>query len=212
MTFGEKLQVLRKSRGLSQEQLAEVLEVSRQAVSKWELNASMPDAEKIVEISRRFSVSTDYLLKNELEEEPAAPAAGVADWAERKGNEEARRRAALLGCLGVMVLGMLFSIVIWLLWRSWLLYSVGYMVELAAWFVFEILLGRDEKEQRRCQRLRFYGAAVWLLAMPVVFILFPIVDVLWNAFGAHGNAVVFGVAVAAVCLCISGSCYNGLKK
>ncbi len=212
MTFGEKLQVLRKSRGLSQEQLAEVLEVSRQAVSKWELNASMPDAEKIVEISRRFSVSTDYLLKNELEEEPAAPAAGVADWTERKGNEEARRRAALLGCLGVMVLGMLFSIVIWLLWRSWLLYSVGYMVELAAWFVFEILLGRDEKEQRRCQHLRFYGAAVWLLAMPVVFILSPIVDVLWNTFGAHGNAVVFGVAVAAVCLCISGSCYNGLKK
>ena len=212
MTFGEKLQVLRKSRGLSQEQLAEVLEVSRQAVSKWDLNASMPDAEKIVEISRRFSVSTDYLLKNELEEEPAAPAADVADWTERKGNEEARRRAALLGCLGVMVLGMLFSIVIWLLWRSWLLYSVGYMVELAAWFVFEILLGRDEKEQRRCQRLRFYGAAVWLLAMPVVFILSPIVDVLWNTFGAHGNAVVFGVAVAAVCLCISGSCYNGLKE
>lgn len=212
MTFGEKLQALRKSRGLSQEQMAEVLEVSRQAVSKWELNASMPDADKIVEISHRFSVSTDYLLKDELEADTAAPVVGAADWAERKENEDARRRAALLGCLGAMTLAMLYSIMTWLLWNSWLLYGIGCMAELAACFTFEILLGGEPKEQRFCQRLRFYGVAVWLLAAPVVFILFPIVHILWNTFGAHRYVVVFGIAVAVVCLCISGACYNGLKK
>jgi transcriptional regulator with XRE-family HTH domain len=62
MNIGEKIQQLRKANNLSQEQLAVQLEVSRQAVSKWELNESTPDTDKIILISRIFSVSTDYLL------------------------------------------------------------------------------------------------------------------------------------------------------
>ena len=73
MTFGEKLQTLRARAGLSQDQLAELLEVSRQAVSKWERNEAMPEAEKIVRISRQFRVSTDYLLLEEREEPEAPP-------------------------------------------------------------------------------------------------------------------------------------------
>ena len=65
MTFGEKLQKLRARAGLSQDQLAELLDVSRQAVSKWERDEAMPEAEKIVRISRQFGVSTDYLLLEE---------------------------------------------------------------------------------------------------------------------------------------------------
>ena len=68
MTFGEKLQKLRTRAGLSQDQLAELLDVSRQAVSKWERDETMPEAEKIVRISRQFQVSTDYLLLEEREE------------------------------------------------------------------------------------------------------------------------------------------------
>ena len=83
MTFGEKLQKLRARAGLSQDQLAELLDVSRQAVSKWERNEAMPEAEKLVRISRQFRVSTDYLLLEELEEPETAsapaPAAGL--WA-----------------------------------------------------------------------------------------------------------------------------------
>lgn len=63
MTLGEKLQQLRKSKGMSQEELAEKLNVSRQSISKWELNDSVPDISKIVLISEVFSVSTDFLLK-----------------------------------------------------------------------------------------------------------------------------------------------------
>ena len=68
MTFGEKLQKFRARAGLSQDQLAELLDVSRQSVSKWERNEAMPEAEKIVRISRQFGVSTDYLLLEEAEE------------------------------------------------------------------------------------------------------------------------------------------------
>ena len=86
MTFGEKLQKLRARAGLSQDQLAELLDVSRQAVSKWERNEAMPEAEKLVRISRQFGVSTDYLLLEEAEEPeaPKAPAAAAGLWARVK--------------------------------------------------------------------------------------------------------------------------------
>lgn len=69
MTLAEKIMELRKKCGWSQEELAEKLDISRQSVSKWESGASIPEIEKIVLLSSLFGVSTDYLLKDELEEE-----------------------------------------------------------------------------------------------------------------------------------------------
>lgn len=63
MDLSERIRDLRKQKGLSQEQLAEMLDVSRQAVSKWEGGQSSPDLDKITTISELFGVSTDYLLK-----------------------------------------------------------------------------------------------------------------------------------------------------
>lgn len=68
MTFQEKLVTLRKGREMSQEELAEKLEVSRQAVSKWETGASLPDWDKLLALSTLFTVSADYLLREELTE------------------------------------------------------------------------------------------------------------------------------------------------
>lgn len=65
MTFGEKIQKLRKEAGLSQEELAYHLGVSRQAVSKWERDNGYPETEKIIHMSRLFNVSLDYLLKDD---------------------------------------------------------------------------------------------------------------------------------------------------
>ena len=64
MKLGQKITQLRKKSHLSQEALAEKMNVSRQAVSKWESNQSIPDIEKIVDLSELFGVTTDYLLKN----------------------------------------------------------------------------------------------------------------------------------------------------
>ena len=63
MEFAEKLIALRKSRELTQEQLAEQLNVSRQSISKWESGQVIPEVEKIVELSKAFDVTVDYLLK-----------------------------------------------------------------------------------------------------------------------------------------------------
>lgn len=68
MILSEKIALLRKQNGWSQEQLAEQLHISRQSVSKWESGASIPDLDKIIKLSSIFGVSTDYLLKDEMEE------------------------------------------------------------------------------------------------------------------------------------------------
>ena len=67
MKFQEKLQALRKGKGLSQEGLAEYIGVSRQAVAKWESGLSYPDIEKLMELSDLFKVSIDRLVKEEEE-------------------------------------------------------------------------------------------------------------------------------------------------
>ena len=68
MIFADKLVRLRKKAGWSQEELAEQMNVSRQSVSKWEGAQSVPDLEKMIRLSKLFGVSTDYLLKDEIEE------------------------------------------------------------------------------------------------------------------------------------------------
>ena len=69
MILAEKIIKLRKQNGLSQEELAMRLNVSRQSVSKWESGTSVPDLNKIIKLSEIFGVSTDYLLKDEIEDE-----------------------------------------------------------------------------------------------------------------------------------------------
>ena len=69
MILADKIIRLRKKNGWSQEELAEKMNVSRQAVSKWESAQTVPDLEKILQLSGLFGVTTDYLLKDELESE-----------------------------------------------------------------------------------------------------------------------------------------------
>ena len=68
MILAEKISEERKKNGWSQEELAEKLSVSRQSVSKWESGQSVPDLNRILELARIFGVTTDYLLKDEIEE------------------------------------------------------------------------------------------------------------------------------------------------
>lgn len=80
-TFSEKLLELRRREGLSQEQLADRLGVTRQSVSKWESGASAPELNKLIALSDLFSVSVDYLVRDALEEPdrlPEPPAASSA--------------------------------------------------------------------------------------------------------------------------------------
>lgn len=67
MTTGEKLTKLRKEKGYTQEQLADLLKVSRQAVSRWESDLAFPETEKLIRIVKLYDVSLDYLLLEDSE-------------------------------------------------------------------------------------------------------------------------------------------------
>lgn len=98
MILADKIVTLRKRAGWSQEELAAQLGVSRQSVSKWEGAQSVPDMQKVVQMSRLFGVTTDYLLKEELGEPEPAPAESDAPLRrvtmEQAADYLAQRRAA----------------------------------------------------------------------------------------------------------------------
>lgn len=68
MTTGEKLAALRKRKGITQEQLSEILKVSRQSVSRWEMDAAFPETEKLIKLSRLLDCSIDFLLNTGRQE------------------------------------------------------------------------------------------------------------------------------------------------
>ncbi len=92
MILADKIVSMLKKAGWSQEELAAQLNVTRQSVSKWEGAQSMPDMDKVVQMSRLFGVTTDYLLKDEIEEPTPSEAADVSEGALRRVSmEEAAR-------------------------------------------------------------------------------------------------------------------------
>ncbi len=76
MTLGEKLSKLRKEYNYTQEQLADVLGVSRQSISKWESNIAYPETDKLIELGRLFECSMDYLLREEISEKVSTNPSG----------------------------------------------------------------------------------------------------------------------------------------
>ena len=105
MKLSEKILALRKARGMSQEELASALNVSRQAVSRWEGDSALPDANNVLQLSKLFGVTADYLLDDAYGSAPAArPAAIETEAAPQKENRWTARRITgiILAVLGVL--------------------------------------------------------------------------------------------------------------
>ncbi|MDR0862809.1 MAG: helix-turn-helix domain-containing protein [Oscillospiraceae bacterium] len=111
MTLGGKIQQQRKQRGMSQEQLAARLTVSRQAISKWELGESSPDTENIVQLSRLFGVSTDFLLNDEFESDMDITAVKVSR--DNTESRQSKRSMTVYRC--ILVFGLIGVLTLWIL-------------------------------------------------------------------------------------------------
>ena len=109
MTMGEKILNMRKARGWSQEELADRVGVSRQAVSRWESGSAKPDADKIIVICDLFGISADYLLRDSYSGE-----IGQTSFPERKESELGKffRGMSLKqwAGLGLFLLGLLITL------------------------------------------------------------------------------------------------------
>lgn len=181
LKLGEKLQQLRKKSGLSQEQLAARLTVSRQAVSKWELDDTMPDTENVIQLSRLFGVSCDYLLREEVDEPGAAPAAQEpaqspqepprptqnlprpAVPGEAHLTEQGWIHNAFVLSLGVCALGLVGAFMFYR-FRGHTVrpLAIGFMIQLLGVILFELAIPRMG-DWRNTARLSFYAAACWLV-------------------------------------------------
>ena len=79
MTLGEKIARQRKELNYTQEQLADILGVSRQSISKWESDISYPETDKLIELGKLFDCSMDYLLKEEITEKAGVQTSGFTE-------------------------------------------------------------------------------------------------------------------------------------
>lgn len=115
MTFGQNLQQMRRQAGLSQQQLAERLGVSRQAISKWELNATKPDIDNVIQLSKLFSISIDELLTGEKPQNKQNYPQPV----EKKGqNRKEYIFSVVLIAVGVLGLILASLIAPWMQWQA----------------------------------------------------------------------------------------------
>ena len=110
MALSEKLYELRKKDGLSQEQLAERLGVSRQAVSKWESGKAVPESDTLISISEYFDVSLDYLMK---EDDSAAsePVIGAENVQPTNNTGREKRILGMIACIGGIICLIIWGLV-----------------------------------------------------------------------------------------------------
>ena len=158
MKLPEKIVTLRKSRGLSQEALAEQLGVSRQAVSRWEGGSAQPDAGNLFQLSRLFRVSADYLLDDSLDQPPQPAAPPAADpLGKRRLAGIVLAAAGLLGILTTYILSRAVAVMVptityeqgvtWYHWdsshtdHSWRYFIQTYDLELLTALCFLLLAG-----------------------------------------------------------------------
>lgn len=159
MTIADRIQSLRKAKGVSQEELADRIGVSRQAVSKWESEQSTPDVEKIVLLSNYFEVTTDYILKGI---EP------VKTEEKQSGKQAGGDGAAICDITGTALnlLGVVISGLIWYSVQETAAVTAGIVFVILGVMVHEIGLLQSGKRRRLPAEYRFWRINVWL----VVFI------------------------------------------
>ena len=144
MNISDRIQSLRKARGITQEQLADAVGVSRQAVSKWEAEQSVPDLERIVAMAEYFDVTTEYLLRG------IEPAPDVR--APRTSPRTMCIIATALDAAGLILGGGL-----WFEYQNWLCVAVMLIFQLAAVTVW--LLTKGERPRW------FWAVHVWFLSV-----------------------------------------------
>ena len=145
MNISDRIQSLRKARGITQEQLADAVGVSRQAVSKWEAEQSVPDLERIVAMAEYFDVTTDYLLRG-IEPAPTVQA-----------RERATARTMSIIPPALDAAGLILGGGLWFEYQNWLCVAVMLIFQLAAVTVW--LLTKGERPRW------FWAVNVWFLSV-----------------------------------------------
>ena len=106
MSIGEKITMQRKIRGMSQEALANEMDVTRQAVSRWETGDATPDVDKVIQLSKLFGVSTDYLLIDDSADVQVTPGVPAPAQPANAARVERQRMFRIVFGICVLTIGL----------------------------------------------------------------------------------------------------------
>lgn len=196
MTMADRIQSLRKVKGISQEELADHIGVSRQAVSKWESEQSSPDLEKVILLSDYFEVTADYLLKG-IEQK--------ADSKEKCG-QDARIYAA--GGTSANVIGLVTAAMVWLEEQAQGSVAIGFIFFAVGCLVY--VIGQFVGENKAPARKWFIAVNVWIILLMPASCIFNMMQGIaggyWWAVSPFPQMDHSVAAMAMFWLCYIGIC------
>ncbi|MCL2563820.1 MAG: helix-turn-helix domain-containing protein [Oscillospiraceae bacterium] len=198
MNIADRIQSLRKTKGISQEELADKIGVSRQAVSKWESEQSLPDMDKVILLSDFFEVTTDYLLKG-IEPQPQLPGAA---W--RANLKNAKIFAIIATFWNVM--GFALTVAVWYEEQTATALAIGVIFMAIGCMIFGVGMASSTQHTAQAKRL-FWTINIWPLTFIPLSLLYN--SLLSGILAPYPLLVqpvialpVFWAAYAAICLCV----------
>lgn len=157
MKLSDKIVRLRKSHGMSQEELAEKMKVSRQAISRWEVGTAMPDAGNILQLSKLFHVTSDYLLNDDYQSDDDLPIL--------QDKESDRVHQTMILFIALEIMSLILQFTSFMILQSAGLSLISLIPFIAIIGGFEYGWGKSvhEKNERLILfRKRFYKVSAWL--------------------------------------------------
>lgn len=204
MKLPDKIVGLRKSNGMSQEDLAEKLDVSRQAISRWESGAAMPDANNILQLSKLFGVTTDYLLNDDYQSDNDLPKVKEVQ------NDNLGQIMIYLVTLEVMILLMQFMTTFIL--QNVFFAFLSFLPFVAAIGGFEYAYQKkvsSATEKTKNFRRKFYKISAWLgLYFPIRFVI----SMLAKLYPRPYSVLLLEVIVLVVYICAATSVNLSIDK
>ena len=202
MTLADRIQQLRKQKGISQEELADRVGVSRQAVSKWESEQSVPDMDKIILLSDYFEVTTDYLLRGI---EPVPPAE----------EKKADGRIFTIVATVLNLIGVLVTCAVWYETQQAGSLIIGAVFLALGCMVFGIGMVESAPDSKPRANRNFWTVNIWLLTfLPLSVVYNTLVDAPpapypqlftfagWPLWAWLGVYALFWVVYIAVCTAV----------
>ncbi len=188
MNIADRIQHLRKAKGISQEELADKIGVSRQAVSKWESEQTSPDLEKVILMSDYFEVTTDYLLK------------GIEPTAEDDRKEEPDASIFAITGTAFHFLGLIIAAMVWYEEKTAIATAIGLILTVIGVMIYGIGMAvADAATKERARRL-YLSINVWT----VTFIPLSLV---YNVFVWRGLPAPYPVPARGLRFALFLACY-----
>lgn len=208
MKLADKILNLRKARGMSQDDLAEKLNVSRQAISRWEMGTAQPDTPNVLQLSKLFGVTTDYLLNDDYESDHDVP---VVIETETITKAEANRQLAFIVLTGLNVMILIYQLIVCFILQNAIFSLAGTMLSIAEVVGFELGYRKiaPKSESARKYYRKFYVVAFWLAAYFPIRLL---TNVAMGLYTRSYSGIVFEIIVVLAYLLTSILATQLIKK